>query len=139
MRPVDDPRTFGQLLGDLRSDTSALFRHEIALAKVELKEKARSLGRDGVYFGAGAGLGALAAMTLVAAISIALAVALAPLVTLAVSSWLGPLIVAIALGVGAYVCIRVGQRRLKEEPMTPERTTESLRETKQWAQSKVKS
>ena len=139
MRPVEDPRSFGQLLGDLRSETAALFRHEIALAKVELKEKARSLGRDGVLFGAAAGLGLLAAMTLTATVSILLAVALTPAVGLAIASWLGPLIVAIGLGVGAWVCMSVGRRRLKQEPMMPERTVESLRETKQWAQSKVKS
>ncbi len=139
MRPVEDPRSFGQLLSDLRSDTAALFRHEFALAKVELKDKARSLGRDGVLFGAAAGLGLLAAMTLVATISVALAVALTPAVGLAIAAWLGPLIVAIALGVGAWACFSVGKRRLKAEPVMPERTAESLRETKQWAQSKVKS
>ncbi|MFA9479809.1 phage holin family protein [Phycisphaerales bacterium AB-hyl4] len=132
-----DPRTFGELLKDLKDQTSYLFRREIDLARTELTEKGQQVARHSTLVIAGAVVGLLAAITLCIALSFALTSLFALIMPIGVAYWLGPLVVAIALGLGAWGLIHVGIKRLREQHYRPDQTVDSLQENQQWLKEKV--
>jgi F0F1-type ATP synthase assembly protein I len=125
MSEVQRPeRSLGELLGELSSDLSLLFRQEVALAKEEIKTEGRKAQRAGIAFGAAAVVGLLAGVALVMTLGFAL--------DQLMPSWLGFLIVTVVLGIVAAVMAKRGQAVAKEiEPM-PEKTMETLKEDAQW-------
>ncbi|WP_432494231.1 phage holin family protein [Kineococcus gypseus] len=60
---TEQPRTAGQLVDDLTSDTVQLVRAEVERARRELLDKAREAGRGAALLGGAAVLGGLAAGT----------------------------------------------------------------------------
>jgi hypothetical protein len=54
---VDEPRSLGELIGELTGDMSTLMRQEVALAKAELTQTAKKAGKGAGMFG-GAGYAA---------------------------------------------------------------------------------
>lgn len=108
-----------ELVTDLRDDTVRLVKGEIALAKAEMGEKAKSLG-----VGAGLLVGALVLVlfgfgTLLAAAVLGL--------SLVLPAWLAALIVGGALILVAVVLALIGVAKLKKgaKPV-PERSLEAL-------------
>ena len=57
---MSEERTLGQLVADASHDVSDLVRHEIALAKAEIREDAKNAALGGAMFGAAGYLGLLA-------------------------------------------------------------------------------
>jgi len=55
-----------------------------------------------------------------------------------VVAWLAPLIVGIALAAIGWGMARKALETLKRESVTPERTTQTLQENKEWLKSKIK-
>ncbi|GAB2692882.1 phage holin family protein [Thalassiella azotivora] len=114
-------RTIGQLVADIQQDLTALVRHEIALAKSELK-------RDVTKGGAGAGLLAGAAFLGVVAFFILCFAGAYGLVAAGLDEWLAFLIVFAVLVVVAGVLALVGKKQLtKINP--PERTIATSKDT----------
>ncbi|MEU9592506.1 phage holin family protein [Streptomyces sp. NPDC048219] len=120
-RPVhDEHHSVGELVGQATEQLSRLVRQEVALAKVELAEKGKRVGRGGGMLGAAGavayvGLFALAG-TGVAALSLALPV------------WAAALIVTAVLFVIAGVLAMTGRAQLRRAaPPTPEQTLGSVR------------
>lgn len=92
-------RSLKQVVNDLRGDVSLLVRQEIALAKAELKEKARTVAKKAALF-AGAGLlGYTGLLVLVAALVLGL-------IALGVAAWLSALLVAVVIFLGAFLLVR---------------------------------
>lgn len=54
---VDEPRSLGELIGEITGDLSTLMRQEVALAKAELTQTAKNAGKGAGMFG-GAGYAA---------------------------------------------------------------------------------
>jgi putative superfamily III holin-X len=121
-------RTIGRVIDDVRD----LFREEIALAKAELRHEATEFGgavaRMGV--GVGAGLFALGFLLLGAAQGLADLVGW--------PAWGGYLAMAAVLGIGALIALKTGRSRVKQIPTLP-RTVESIKETKEWMNSRTSS
>jgi len=121
-----------QTLGRLIDDVRELFREEVALAKAELRREASEFGsaltRMGV--GAGAGLFALAFLLL------GIAQGFADLVDW--PAWGGYLAMAVVLGIGAAIALVTGRAKAQRVPAMP-RTVESLKETKEWMNSRTSS
>jgi hypothetical protein len=126
------------LLKKLRDDTATLVRDEISLAKTEISEKIAGTSRNVGYLAAGA-LVAYAALILILQ---GLSFLLGGLFVLwgmneASATLLGFLMVGAVVGVIGAILIVKALNTLKKEPLTPTKTAETLKEDKEWVQSKV--
>ncbi len=134
-----DERSIAGLLRELRNETSTLIRQEVRLAQAELSEKVSHYGRNVGYLAVG-GMIAYGGVILLLG---AAAAFVAWLFTLAdVSYWisasLGALIVGTVVAVIGYAFVQKALHALREESPVPEKTIETLKEDKQWAQNKIR-
>jgi len=138
-RPADDRRSVVDLLKDLRDESTALVRQEVALAKTELSEKAAHVGRNAGALAAGGVLAFAGTLFLLLAATVGLYLGLVYGAGLshANAGWLSPLIVGgIVTAVGGAMA-SAAVSKLKSESLVPERTVDSLKENSKWAQNKV--
>jgi hypothetical protein len=132
-----EEKSLGQLLKDLTAETTTLLKQEVELAKTEMGEKASRVGTNlGSVAVGGAVLFAGALALLFAAVN-ALTEILANVVSLTTAAWLSPLLLGIVLGAIGYSLVKKALASLKQESVTPRRTTESLQENKEWLKSKL--
>jgi hypothetical protein len=132
-----EEKSLGQLLKDLTAETTTLLKQEVELAKTEMGEKASRVGTNlGSVAVGGAVLFAGVLALLFAAVN-ALTEILAHVVSLTVAAWLSPLLLGIVLGAIGYSLVKKALASLKQESVTPRRTTESLQENKEWLKSKM--
>ena len=117
---TDDDRSVGELVHALTQQTSALVRHEMRLAQVELQEKGKRMGMGAGMFG-GAGLVALYGVgALIAAAIIGLGTLLEP--------WLAAVIVGVALLAVAGILALTGRKQVdRGTPPLPEQAIESTK------------
>ena len=125
-----DSRTVGELLSDIANDTSSLVRQEIELAKTEMKEKATHAAKQSGTAFAGAVIAYVGLLTLVAATVIGLG-------HLIGYGWSALVIGAILTIVGGVVAMGA-VKKLKSEGLAPEKTTDSIKETKAWAKDQIR-
>lgn len=116
--------SMGELLKQLGTDIGTLVRQELALARKEMKEALETLRTATVLVAAGAVLSLLALGTLIAAAVLALGAS--------VGYGTAALIVGLVLTAIAAGAVIWGVRRLQSVPVKPEKTLESLEETKEW-------
>jgi hypothetical protein len=116
--------SFGELLGQLATDSAALVRDEIELARQEMSEKAIVLRSGLVTVAAGSLIGLVAILTLTAAAVIGLAKY--------VGAGNSALIIGAALAITAGVIVVVGLGRIKRTSLKPKLTIETLEEDKEW-------
>ena len=125
-------RPVGELLKELSTQTTALVRQELELAKAEMAEKGKQAGLGAGMFG-GAGLFAVFALAALTTCAIA---ALAT----GMEVWLAALIVALVYAAVAAGLALLGRQKTREAiPPAPEQAIESTKEDVQWAKSRVKS
>ncbi|MFF4196762.1 phage holin family protein [Nonomuraea sp. NPDC001831] len=117
--------TLGQLVGEIGEDISKLFRQEVELAKIELRQEATKAGKAAGMLG-GAGF---------AGYMIALLVTLAVMFGLGELMGLGwaALVLAVVWAVIGGVLYVNGRNRLRAINPRPEQTIETLKEDAQWA------
>lgn len=130
--PESYDKSLGDLLKELSADLSTLVRQEIALARLEMTEKAKIYaGASGMMIVA-AVLGVLALGVLTACIILAIDVAL--------PAWLAALIVGVAYLVIAGILVLIGVALLKRagKPV-PQQTIETIKEDVSWARHRAKS
>jgi uncharacterized membrane protein YqjE len=130
--PRDADRPIAELLRDLGDELSTLVRSEIALAKVEIAEKAKPAIASAGMFGGTAllGLGAFGAFT----------TALIALFALIVPVWIAASIVTVVYGAIALVFAQSGKKKLQEAaPLIPEQTAQTVKEDIEWAKTRAKS
>ena len=121
----------GELVKQLSEQTRELVAQELALAKLELTEKAKRAGRGGGMFG-GAGVLVIYA---VGALTACLILAL----SLAVAGWLAALIVAVVYADVAGVLALIGKRQIEAAtPPVPEETVDSVKEDVRWTKQRAK-
>ena len=116
--------SMGELLKQLGTDIGTLVREELALARKEMKDTLQMLRTATVVVVSGAVLSLLALGTWTAAAVLALGENVG-YATAAVI--VGLVLTAIAAGAMLW-----GLRRLRSVPVKPEKTLESLEETKEW-------
>jgi hypothetical protein len=128
----------GDLIRDLRDETTTLMKQEVALAKTEMAEKAARVGRNVGYLAAG-GLVAYAGLIFVLLGLSALAMAGFERAGLSedVARWLGPAVVGLVIGIVVYILIHKAMDTLSRESLAPEKTIQTLKEDKQWTQEKL--
>ena len=110
--------SLGELLGQVSSDLSSLFRQEVELAKAELKQSATKAGAGAGLLG-GAGYAALMAVFF---LSVALWWGLGHLID---NGW-SAVVIAVIWGIIAAILYSIGRKRLKSVQGAP-KTVDSLK------------
>ena len=124
-------RSLADLATQLSNQTTELVRHEVELAKAELRVKGKRAGIGAGMFGGAGALGVYALGALTAAIIAGIAEAL--------PVWASALIVAALYGAVAGILALRGKKKVQQAtPPLPEETVQSVKEdvryTKQRAQ-----
>lgn len=128
--PVDD-RTLGELFSELTDEARTLVRQEIALAKLEVRDKATRSGR---YVGLAAGGGLIAYVGLMALVA-----GVILLLGTFMPVWLSALIVGVVIAAVGYSLVQKGIKGLKTMNFSLERTVETLQEDKRWLKEEMRS
>lgn len=123
----EQTRSLGEILGEVTSDLSELFKQEVQLAKVELKQEATKAGK-GAGMLAGAGIAALLLLVF-------LSLTVVYLLDNVMPDELAALIVTLVWAAVAAVLALVGRKNLrKANPQLPT-TQQTLKEDAQWARA----
>ena len=117
---TDSERSLGTIIKDLTADLSNLFRSEIALFKLEIKEAVAKLGTGGAMLGAAVFLGLFGLAFLFVTITLGL-------VALGVPAWLSSLIVTIVLLVTAGVLAMMGKKKLSGVNFVPSESIDHIK------------
>ena len=137
MQAVREERSIGQLLKELRDETTTLLRQEVDLAKTEISEKASRVGTNLGSLAMGGGVAFLGALALLAAVVYGLTSLLNQFMSVGVAIWLAPLIVGLVLAAIGYSLVKKALATLKQESLTPTRTTQTLQENKEWLKARM--
>jgi uncharacterized membrane protein YqjE len=122
----------GELVKRMAEDTSRLVRAELQLAKVEMTEKGRELGKAGGLLGTAAVTGLLALGTLTAFLVMLLDGVLA--------NWLAALIVGVVWGTVAAITGLKGRNKAREAGApVPDETINDVKEDVAWLQHRTRS
>jgi len=123
-------RPLGDLFGDLATEMSNLVRQEVALAKVEVAQKAKYVGRNVGYLVVGGAVAYVAMLAIVAAIIMLLAKVL--------PAWGAALLVGVVIGVVGWLLIGKAMMALQNADLTPRETVETLKEDATWMKEQIK-
>ena len=116
--------SIGELVKRLTEDAGNLVRQEIQLAKTEMTEKGKEVGKGAGILGGAAVLALLAAGVLTAFLVL--------LLDLFMPTWLAALIVGVVyLAIAAFLAKR-GQTALQQVKPVPEQTIETVKEDVEW-------
>jgi hypothetical protein len=123
-------RPLGDLFGDLATDMSNLVRQEVTLAKVEITQKAKYVGRNVGYLVIGGAVAYAALLAIIAAIIMLLAKVL--------PNWGSALIVGVVVGGIGWMLIGKAMMALQKADLTPRETVETLKEDATWMKEQIK-
>jgi len=123
-------RPLGDLFGDLATDMSNLVRQEVALAKVEITQKAKLVGRNVGYLVIGGAVAYAALLAIIAAIIMLLAKV--------IPDWGSALIVGVVVGGIGWLLIGKAMMTLQQADLTPRETVETLKEDATWMKEQIK-
>jgi hypothetical protein len=134
-----EERSLGDLFSELAGETSTLVRQEVALAQVEITQKATVVGKNVGFLVAGGAVGYTALLVVLAAVVMGLAQFISYLSgwQLITSAWIAAIIVGLAVGAVAYVLVTGALEKLKNMELTPRQTVETLKEDAQWLKNQV--
>lgn len=119
-----DERSIGELFAELSRETTALFRHEVQLAKAEISQKASRVGKNVGFLVVGGVVAYTGVLALVAAGIILLGQVM--------PYWLSAGIVGLVIAlVGLFLVVK-GANTLRQEDPVPQETVETLKEDSQW-------
>ena len=125
-----DERSLGELFSELANGTSTLVRQEITLAKAELSQKARQVGRDAGGIGVGGAIAYAGLLSIVAALVLLLGQVM-PL-------WLSALIVGVVVAGIGYAIAQRSLSALKRADLKPRETIATLKEDAAWVKDQTK-
>ena len=116
----DDYRSLGQIFKDLSADLSTLFRSEVALLKLEIKDTVAKLG---------GGIGMFAGALFLALFGVAFlfVTIVLGLVRLGVPAWISTLIVTLALFAGAAVLAVMGKKKFAAVEFVPNESIQQIK------------
>lgn len=124
-----DERPLGQLVSELTKETSELARQEVALAKAEMKTKAKEVARDGAMAGVGAVLVLLGVLGLFAALILGLSTAMEP--------WAAALLVGVLFVALGGVIAYAGAQKLSKVDPKPRETVRTMQDNKAWLKEQM--
>jgi uncharacterized membrane protein len=116
----DSERTLGQIVKELTADLSTLFRSEIALLKLEVKDTVTKLG-------GGTALFAIAAFLAIFGLGFLFVTIVLGLVALGVPAWLSTLSVTIVLFAAAGVLALMGKKKFAQVEFVPNESIQQIK------------
>jgi hypothetical protein len=128
-RPMEN-RPLGDLFSDLASDMSNLVRQEVALAKLEVTQKAKYLGRNVGYLVVGGAVAYAGMLAVIAAIIM--------LLDRVMPAWGAALLVGVVVAGIAWLMIGKALSALQQAELTPRETVETLKEDATWMKQQIK-
>jgi len=137
-RELEQHRSLGSLIKDIRDESIELFQQEIELIRTEMMEKFEVAKRRTISIGIGAAVAFAGAIVLLLGIAQAASVVLvfaglAP----SVATWLGPVLTGLfVLLIGGAMAMS-NKNKLEEETVVPKKTVQSMKENKQWLKDKT--
>lgn len=117
---TDPERSLGTIVKELTEDITTLFRGEIALLKLEVKDTVTKLG-------SGVGLFAGAVFVALFGLAFLFVTIMLGLVRLGVPAWLSALIVTIVLFAAAAVMGFLGKKKFEAVEFVPSKSIESIK------------
>ena len=123
-------KPLGDLFGDLASEMANLVRQEVALAKVEMTQKAKGIGKNVGYLVVGGAVGYAALLAVIAAIIM--------LLDNYMPAWGAALLVGILIAGISWLMIGKALNALQETEITPRETVETLKEDAAWVKQQIK-
>ena len=123
-------KPLGELFSDLASDMSNLVRQEVELAKVEISQKAKHVGRNIAYLVVGGAIAYAALLAVIAAIIL--------LLDNVMPSWGASLLVGVVVAIIGWLLIGKAVSALQQTDVTPRETVETLKEDAAWMKQQIK-
>ena len=123
-------KPLGDLFSDLASEMSNLVRQEVTLAKVEMTQNAKRLGKNIGYLVVGGAIGYAALLAVIAAVIM--------LLDRFMPSWGAALLVGIVIAGISWMLIGKALNALQETEITPRETVETLKEDAAWVKQQIK-
>jgi len=128
-RPKEE-RSLGELFGELSRETSQLVRHEVALARTEMGQKASEVGKDIGSLAVGGAVAYAGLLAIIAAIIIALGSV--------IPMWISALLVGLVVAAIGYFLVQKGMSALKKQNMAPKQTLDTIKEDTEWAKQQMR-
>lgn len=129
---TESERTLGTIIKELTSDLSTLFRSEVALLKLEVKDTVAKLGGGAALLGGAVFLAIFGAAFLFVTITLGL-------VALGVPAWLSSLIVTLVLFAAAAVLAVLGRKKFAAVKFVPTDSVEHIKADIESITSRVRS
>ena len=131
---MDGRRGVGALLRDLAEGSASLVRNEVTLARLELANMARAVGRGTGMVATGGVLALLGVLSLLAGV-----IMLAGDQWLSDQYWLAALIVTVISAALAAWFAKRGMSLLSPKQLAPDQTVATLKEDKEWLKRQLTS
>ncbi len=128
-RPLEN-KPLGDLFGELATEMSNLVRQEVALAKVEMTQKVKHVGKNVGYLVVGGAVGYAGLLAVIAAVIMLLARVM--------PTWGAALLVGILIAGVSWLLIGKAVNALQETDITPRETVETLKEDAAWMKQQIK-
>ena len=116
----DSARSLGAIIKELTADFSTLFRSEVALFKLEIKDTVAKLGGGTAMMAGAVVLALLGAAFLFVTITLGL-------VALGVPAWVSSLIVTLVLFLGAAVLAWMGKKKFSAVQFVPTESVDQIK------------
>ena len=123
-------KPLGDLFGDLASEMSELVRKEVALARVEIGEKAKHVGKNVGYLVIGGAVAYAAMLAIIAGIVM--------LLDKVMPNWGAAILVGVVVGIVGWLLISKARAALQATDVTPQQTVETLKEDAAWVKQQIK-
>ena len=117
---TDPARSLGTIIKELTADFSTLFRSEVALLKLEIKDTFAKLGTGGAMMAGAVFLAIVGMAFLFVTITLGL-------VALGVPAWVSSLIVTIVLFSGAAILVLMGKKKIASVQFMPTDSVEQIK------------
>jgi putative superfamily III holin-X len=117
---TESDRSIGQIFKELTADLSTLFRSEIALLKLEVKDTVAKLGGGTAMF-------AIAAFLAIFGLGFLFVTIVLGLIRLGVPAWMSTLIVTIILFAGAGVLAMMGKKKFAAVNFVPNESVQQIK------------
>ena len=123
-------KPLGDLFSDLASDLSELVRKEVELARLEVGQKVKRVGKNVGYLVIGGAVAYAAMLAIIAAIIM--------LLDKVMPAWGAALLVGLVVAGIGWLLIGKATAALQETDLTPQQTVETLKEDAAWAKQQIK-
>jgi hypothetical protein len=133
-----NPNSIPTLLRDLRDETTTLLRQEVALAKTEMKENVSRMGGHAAQIAIGGFVAYAGVIVLLIGIGHLLGALLIRVgLDEQVAQWLAPSIIGLMVAIIGWMMLAKARHAMAHDDLAPKQTIDSLRENKEWVQSKL--